>query len=32
MMAYCRETRNPKSWLSPNIIEAKRKNVQGDKA
>jgi hypothetical protein len=24
-MAYCRETRNPKSWQSQNIIEAKSK-------
>ncbi len=24
MMAYCRETHNPKSWQSQNIIEVKR--------
>ena len=24
-MAFCRETRNPKSWQSQNIIEAKSK-------
>jgi len=24
MMAYCRETENPKSWQSQNIIEVKR--------
>jgi hypothetical protein len=24
MMAYCRETQNPKSWQSQNIIEVKR--------
>jgi len=25
MMAYCRETHNPKSWQSQNIIEVKCK-------